>query len=354
MIQQLGIRGPDSAGVAIYRDPVAVRVAPRCRCTRRGRSRLGRPATRELEHAFGAGEAPARARQPRRVHGRDRRGRRAGWLGEHHPELRVMSAGAGDRDLQGGGPARRVRTPLRASPSSAARTRSATPGWRPRAASRPSTRTRSRPGSTSASSTTARCPTTTACGAMLRREGIRFRTDNDTEVAAGYLTWRLREGATLEQALEGCLDDARRLLHVRGRHARRVRGAARPDRVQAGGDGRDRRMGRDGLGVPRDRGAARAPPTRTSGSRSRGGSTAGGTAAGRLMADDAVAARSRRSTSPAKACASSTGACTSRARQSGRPRRACSTRAASTPSRSGSTPTSRSRSTATSATTAPA
>jgi amidophosphoribosyltransferase len=42
---------------------------------------------------------------------------------------------------------------------------------------------------------------------MLRREGIRFETDNDSEVAAGYLTWRMREGATLEQALEGCLTD---------------------------------------------------------------------------------------------------------------------------------------------------
>jgi glutamate synthase domain-containing protein 1 len=41
----------------------------------------------------------------------------------------------------------------------------------------------------------------------LRREGIEFQTDNDTEVAAGYLTWRLREGASLEQALEGCLED---------------------------------------------------------------------------------------------------------------------------------------------------
>jgi glutamate synthase domain-containing protein 1 len=41
----------------------------------------------------------------------------------------------------------------------------------------------------------------------LRREGIRFGTDNDTEVAAGYLAWRIREGASLEQALEGCLDD---------------------------------------------------------------------------------------------------------------------------------------------------
>jgi glutamate synthase domain-containing protein 1 len=41
----------------------------------------------------------------------------------------------------------------------------------------------------------------------LRREGIRFETENDTEVAAGYLAWRLREGATLEEALSGCLDD---------------------------------------------------------------------------------------------------------------------------------------------------
>jgi methylamine---glutamate N-methyltransferase subunit A len=40
---------------------------------------------------------------------------------------------------------------------------------------------------------------------MLRREGITFRTENDTEVAAGYLEWRLHEGDTLEAALERCL-----------------------------------------------------------------------------------------------------------------------------------------------------
>lgn len=43
--------------------------------------------------------------------------------------------------------------------------------------------------------------------AELEREGTVFRTENDSEVAAAYLTRRLREGATLEQALEGCLDD---------------------------------------------------------------------------------------------------------------------------------------------------
>lgn len=43
--------------------------------------------------------------------------------------------------------------------------------------------------------------------AELRYEGIDFQTDNDSEVAAGYLTWRTRQGATLEEALLGCLDD---------------------------------------------------------------------------------------------------------------------------------------------------
>ena len=33
----------------------------------------------------------------------------------------------------------------------------------------------------------------TATVDRLRREGIEFQTENDTEVAAGYLAWRMRE-----------------------------------------------------------------------------------------------------------------------------------------------------------------
>ncbi|MGD9924180.1 MAG: glutamine amidotransferase, partial [Pseudorhodoplanes sp.] len=40
----------------------------------------------------------------------------------------------------------------------------------------------------------------------LIRQGLSFQTDNDSEVAAGYLTWKMREGATLTQALESSLD----------------------------------------------------------------------------------------------------------------------------------------------------
>ena len=42
---------------------------------------------------------------------------------------------------------------------------------------------------------------------MLEPKGIHFVTDNDSEVAAGYLTWRMREGASLAGALEASLDD---------------------------------------------------------------------------------------------------------------------------------------------------
>jgi glutamate synthase domain-containing protein 1 len=42
---------------------------------------------------------------------------------------------------------------------------------------------------------------------MLRREDLRFETENDSEVAAGYLTWRMREGDSLAQALTNSLDD---------------------------------------------------------------------------------------------------------------------------------------------------
>ncbi|MFC5068925.1 class II glutamine amidotransferase [Flaviflagellibacter deserti] len=41
----------------------------------------------------------------------------------------------------------------------------------------------------------------------LLREGIAIETENDSEVAAGYLTWRMREGASLKEALEASLKD---------------------------------------------------------------------------------------------------------------------------------------------------
>ena len=41
----------------------------------------------------------------------------------------------------------------------------------------------------------------------LQREGVIFCTENDTEVAAGYITWRMRQGLPLESALQAVLTD---------------------------------------------------------------------------------------------------------------------------------------------------
>ena len=40
----------------------------------------------------------------------------------------------------------------------------------------------------------------------LKRAGLSFATDNDTEVAAAFLSWRMRDGETLAEALEAARD----------------------------------------------------------------------------------------------------------------------------------------------------
>lgn len=41
----------------------------------------------------------------------------------------------------------------------------------------------------------------------LRRDGVHIETENDTEVGAAYLTWKMQNGATLGEALESSLKD---------------------------------------------------------------------------------------------------------------------------------------------------
>lgn len=41
----------------------------------------------------------------------------------------------------------------------------------------------------------------------LRHDGMTFETENDSEVAAAYLTWRMNQGMNLDEALKNSLDD---------------------------------------------------------------------------------------------------------------------------------------------------
>ena len=102
----------------------------------------------------------------------------------------------------------------------------------------------------------------------LKREGKTFETENDTEVAAAYLTWRMSQGATLGEALEAGLDDLDGFFtFVVGTKDGFARGA-RPDRLQAGGHGGDRRLCRLRLGISARSPTCRASRRRGSGSRS--------------------------------------------------------------------------------------
>ena len=128
------------------------------------------------------------------------------WLREHHPELRVMSAGQAIEIFKEAGSPREFveRFGLRDLQGSHAlgHTRMATE-------SRVTTE-HSHPFSTGLDLCLVHNGSLSNHNRLrqsLRREGIEFQTDNDSEVAAGYLTHRMSEGASLEQALEGCLED---------------------------------------------------------------------------------------------------------------------------------------------------
>jgi glutamate synthase domain-containing protein 1 len=201
MLRQMSDRGPDSAGVAVYRDPVAAGHSKLVLCS---------PAAHEdwsaVGHLIGATGGPA----VRHNHAlftlpcdpADAQARAE----EHRPDLRVMSAGEVIEiyketgrpdhfadvfalgDIRGTHAIGHTRM--------ATESKVTTEGSHPFSTGEDLCLVHN--GSLSNHNDLRR---------SLRKEGIRFVSENDTEVAAGYLAWRLREGASLQEALEGCLDD---------------------------------------------------------------------------------------------------------------------------------------------------
>ena len=198
MLGQMADRGPDSAGLAVYRDPAppgATKLSLYSAGPRRGlggarrASWAPRTSPCAASHAVLVADADAES-----------------LVRERRPDLRVMSAGerieiykemGNPRDFV----ARFALDELRGS-HGLGHTRMATE-------SRVTTQA-SHPFSTGLDLCLVHNGSLSNHNRLrvsLRRAGIEFQTDNDTEVAAGYLTWRLREGASLEEALHGCLED---------------------------------------------------------------------------------------------------------------------------------------------------
>ena len=205
MLEQMDDRGPDSAGAAVYRDP-----APP------GSSKLTLFSADELydwdglagelRNAFGGSPEPD-VRSSHAVFVVDAEAGDADtWVRRAHPELRVMSAGQSiEIYKETGRPEEFVRrfdlADIRGS-HALGHTRMATE-------SRVTTEG-SHPFSTGLDVCLVHNGSLSNHNRLrerLRREGIEFQTENDTEVAAGYLAWRLHQGASLQEALEDCLED---------------------------------------------------------------------------------------------------------------------------------------------------
>ena len=205
MLSQLADRGPDSAGVALYRDPAPAGSCKVSLFSAEDPAPWGAVAD-ELGEAFGGdGEPDVRASHalfvvpaaPEDVQG---------WLAERHPELRLMSVGErieiykealDPRDF-----VKRFALEDVAATHALGHTRMATE-------SRVTTE-HSHPFSTGLDLCLVHNGSLSnhnRLRSFLRHQGIGFQTDNDTEVAAGYLTWRLSEGDDIAQALRRCLDD---------------------------------------------------------------------------------------------------------------------------------------------------
>lgn len=204
MLVALGGRGPDSAGFAIYRED-----APTRRAKLVVRERLPGIGWPEIEDRlldrFGAAAAVAALADHRLFHVEGDPAEIAAYVHSHEPELQVVSTGFGIELYKAvGSPAHVVdlfELVRQSGTHAIGHTRMATE-------SRVTT-DGSHPFSTGPDLCLVHNGSLSNHNRLrlgLRRETLHFETENDSEVAAAYLTWRLREGATLDEALESCLD----------------------------------------------------------------------------------------------------------------------------------------------------
>jgi glutamate synthase domain-containing protein 1 len=193
MLVELSDRGPDSAGVALYRDPAPA-----------GSTKVSlHSASPDYDWgALGVEDFEVRASHAVMVLDSDE----VDPLREAHPELRVMSAGQSVEIYKEAGLptgfVQRFRLQdihashglghTRMATESAVTTDGSHPFWT---------------GGDLCLVHNGSLSNHNWLRTRLRREGMEFQTQNDSEVAAGYLTWRLAEGDSLDQALESCLDE---------------------------------------------------------------------------------------------------------------------------------------------------
>ena len=205
MLHEMSDRGPDSAGVAFYRNPVAA-----------GQTKLTlqhddpdfdwEVLRTRLQDAMGAEHAIERRANHAVVVAHADATRAEAWVEEFFPAVKIMSAGeAIEIYKETGRPERFIETfdvPTLNGTHALGHTRMATESKVTTAGSHPFSTGLDlclvHNGSLSNHNGLRR---------MLRREGARFQTENDTDVAAGYMMWRQREGDSLQAVVDNCIED---------------------------------------------------------------------------------------------------------------------------------------------------
>jgi glutamate synthase domain-containing protein 1 len=200
MLVQMGERGPDSAGTAFYADG-----------TGRSKVTIQHDDPSVLDEALqaldGSFSVTSRARGSHRVIESDESADTlAGWIGESYPAIRIMSSGERIEIYKEKGHPREFVEQYALDDISGshalAHTRMATESA--------ITTSHSHPFSTGLDLCLVHNGSLSNHNRLrsrLEKKGIKFQTDNDSEVAAGYLTSRLMQGDSLTEALQAAIAD---------------------------------------------------------------------------------------------------------------------------------------------------
>jgi len=203
MLHEMSSRGPDSAGFAVYSGGNGLAKVSALSLT--GETNW-KHYEHELEHVLGA-DVKVETLSDHAMFKTPGDGQLArNWLIENAPDVSVLAVGSSIELCKGiGDPdavAKRLGLAKRTGTHAIAHTRMATESAVTTAGSHPF--------STGADTCLVHNGSLSNHNRLrenLRKRGETFQTENDSEVAAGYLAWRVREGDTLDQAIEGALRD---------------------------------------------------------------------------------------------------------------------------------------------------
>jgi glutamate synthase domain-containing protein 1 len=202
MLHEMSSRGPDSAGFAVYGTAGVTKLSA---LSRSGESNW-KHLKHELEHVLGS-DVTVETLSDHAIFSTAGDGQTArNWLIKNAPDVSVLAVGASIELFKGiGDPdavAQRLGLAGRTGTHAVAHTRMATESA--------VTTEGSHPFSTGADTCLVHNGSLSNHNRLrevLRKRGETFQTENDSEVAAGYLAWRMREGDTIDRAIEGALRD---------------------------------------------------------------------------------------------------------------------------------------------------